>query len=203
MAITYPLTFPTYNGKQPVKEFTMRLVNRTVLQKSPFTNKQTVINYGHAWYEAEIKLSPLTGANAKNMSGFLQSLRGVKGTFKFTVPFQDGTGTSPPQGNVLATVTGAHTAGNDGLTLTITNGTVAVGQQFNIGDHLYTALQSRTTGTSGTIEITPPLREALSGGETIDFTDPFIIFRLAENETDYKVGVDSVHEFSIAVIEAI
>lgn len=203
MALSYPLTFPTYNSKQPVKEFNLRLVNKTVLQKSPFTNKQTVINYGHAWYEAEIKMTPLMGDDARKMSGFLQSLRGVLGTFKFTVPFQDGTGILDSQGTVVATVTGVHNAGSDSLTLTVTNGTVAVGQQFNIGDHLYTALETKATGSSGTIEITPPLRTLVSNGTAIDFTDPFIVFRLAENETKYRVGVDSTHEFSISVVEAI
>lgn len=169
-----------------IQNMTLRLKSAVAMSQSPFTfDQQTYQHQGVRW-EAEVTLSPLSKAEAKEVEGFLFGLRGMAGTFKLGHPLHNTTATGTISGatgstTVIGSISGA-----------------SVGDYFEYADHLYVI----TSMGVGTYEIMPPLRSTASSA-TIDFTYPKSTWRLSTNDVQFNSDVAGIHTFTIPIIEAL
>lgn len=188
MAYSYPLALPTVTG---FSRFTLRARNIVAVSVSPYTGEQQVYEHSGKWWEAEAELPPLTPAEAAEWETFLHKCNGVRGTFLMGDPAK-----ATPRGTASGspTVSGAHAARVTSLTLAtgvnnITNW-LRAGDHLQIGSgsssRLHENLSDANTNGSGavTLDIWPPTREALAGGEAITLSSPKGVFRLSENDVD-------------------
>lgn len=199
MAISYPLTFPTIDGKSLVRKMTMRLVHSVAVTESPFNYKQQTQDFGGARWEAEVTLRPLTLTEAKEVSAFFASLKGAKGTFLFGNPLHDYTSGAP-----VATVSGAHSAGVTTVTLAHTQTPhIAVGDHIQLDNHLHMVLKKGSGTNTFAYDITPPVRQALSNTDSVTTDAPKGTWRLAKSESEWDINVAQLYEFTFACVEAI
>ena len=169
-----------------IQNMTLRLKSAVSMSQSPFTfDQQTYQHQGVRW-EAEVTLSPLSKAEAKEVEGFLFGLRGMANTFKMGHPLHNTTASG--------TITGS--VNSDTVTATISG--ASVGDYFEFADHLYviTSIDGNEFG------IMPPLRSTASNS-TVDFTYPKSTWRLASNDVQFNSDVAGIHTFTIPIIEAL
>ena len=74
------------DGKTLIQSYTLQSVNKIGVTESPFSFAQQIQDYLAERWEGTITTKPLYGADARNMRGFLNSLRGRKGTFQAAIP---------------------------------------------------------------------------------------------------------------------
>lgn len=197
MALSYPLDFPTINGKTIVQDLTMRLVQSAAVTQSSTSFVQQIQNFGNARWEAEITIRPLNLEEAKVFQTFLSSLRGTVGTFYFGDPQQTITSNVP-------VCTAYSLNGRDNLSIVnSSNHAVAAGTQFGYANGLHILLEDAPANTTTSCEITPPTRNAIPGTFSLDFTYPQAQWRLASNDIEWRIGRESLHSFTLACIEDI
>lgn len=203
MAITFPITFPSYNAARNI-----RLIARDTVSafRDPFSAVEQVHDFGGQWWESVVTLPPMERAKAEQYASFLWKLNGIKGTFKMGVS-SAGTSRGSPSGTpVVQSVTF--------LGQTITTDTwganstqvLAEGDYIQIEDHIYKVLEDATTDGSGEtdIEIWPALRpDAVTGTSTITYSDPVGLWRLAENMRTIEINVAKHYGISFACVEAL
>ena len=199
MAISYPLSFPTINGKTIIQKMTMRMVNSVAITESPYTFAQQTQDFGGARWEAEITIRPLTHSEAKVFKAFLVSLKGRQGTFTVGNPLE--TASTPSDCNVTS---GTKTKGSTSLPIVNAGSTpLSAGETFSINNFLYMALETVAGNTTSTIEITPPLRAAVTGLADIVTDSPVGRWRLSSNEVEWDIARSSIYSFTLACVEAI
>ena len=169
-----------------IQNMTLRLKSAVSMSSSPFTfDQQTYQHQGVRW-EAEVTLSPLSKAEAKEVEGFLFGLRGMANTFKLGHPLHNTTASGTITGSVNSDTVTANISG------------AGVGDYFEFADHLYviTSIDGNQYG------IMPPLRSTASNG-TVDFTYPKSTWRLSSNDVQFNSDVAGIHTFTIPIIEAL
>jgi len=202
MAVTYPITLPTYG----IASVEFRAVNANTTSQSPFTYKQQIVSYGGQRLEATVTLPPMHRDNAAEWKAKLVSLKGSLGTFLLgdpDYPTPRGTLRSTNASN-QATVSGS--SGDSFLTITMQDqsSTLLAGDYIQIGAdstaRLHQVLEDRTG--DGTFEIFPDLRS--------DYTDEVIgtnntkgVFRLANNITTWSIDNASFYGITFDAVEAI
>jgi hypothetical protein len=185
-----PLAFPDVG----IQNITMRLKRTNAISQSPFTYEQQVYAYNAAMWEAEVTLAPLSYADARSVEAFIIGLKGRSGTFTFGHPLHTSTST----GNVNANAA----IRDEQISLGGTSTAVTAGTYLQLGDYLYMATSSKSSGI-GTLDIQPPLRTAVSGGTVVDFTQPKSLWRMAANDVGWSTDVASTVGFTFAMHEAI
>ncbi len=196
MALSYPLTFPTINGKTIVEDLTMRLVQSAAVTTSSTSFVQQVQDFGTARWEAEITIRPLDFDEARAFQAFIAGLRGVAKTFRFGDPQQTYTSNVPVC--TASSSVGSHTIG-------ITNSSnhvLKAGSHVSILGRLYVVLEDAPANATTSCEIMPPLRDTITS-QTLDVTYPSSVWRLASNDVEWRVGRESLHSFTLACVEAI
>ena len=197
MAISYPILMPVLaTGGSIIKNYTLRMVEKIGVSESPFTFKQQLQDYGAMRWELEFTTVPLYGEDARNMRGFLQSLRGRLGSFYFYTPQ---TLTNQYE------LTSAGFIGDTEIEVGLSSGypqhNFTRGTYFSIDNRLYMALDNKDS--NGDVEITPRLRHNLNTGTNIITTNPIGIFRLNNNDPSFSVDVTEGHSISISCHEVI
>lgn len=159
---------------------TMRLRAAVGRTTSPFTyDQQTVTHAGVRW-EAEVRLPPLTRADAKAVEAFLaQVVRGE--SFTLGNPLHD---LSAASGSVTGSV------GDTSVTLSVSGATT--GDYFDINDRLYII--------TGSGSIMPPLRTA---GGTCNFSSPQGTWVLSSTDIDWNVDRAGIYGFNFACVESL
>lgn len=205
-APSYPLTMPT-NVNFKTSNWTLQ---RTVAYtRSPFTYEQTVHEYEGTQWTATLSLPPLSRELAAEWQVFLTQLHGRKGTFLMPEP-----DSKTPRGSVTNTiqVNGAHAVG--AFDITIFNGDASTnllkkGDFIQLGSaataklYMVTADTAADVNGAATIPIEPSLKTALSGNETVVYTNPMGVFRLSQNEISWNANEVSIYGISFAVEEAL
>lgn len=200
MAITYPLLLPsTQDGRTIIQSYDLRMVEKVGVTESPFTFKQQIQDYGAQRWELELTTIPLYGEDARNVRGFLTSLRGRLGTFWVPLPQRLGNGwetstyQQPEDTSLVATWTGTNTADDEYP--------LKRGMYFSYNNMLHMIMTDRDPST-GAFEITPPLRTATQPNVVLGTTYPIGVFRLLDNDASYSVDVTEGHSLTISCHEA-
>jgi hypothetical protein len=206
MAITYPLALPTTVG---LDLFTLRQMDVVAISRSPFSLAQQVYAHSGACWMAELSWPILTQAQAAEIIAFLDSLRGVYGTFTmgdpvFTAPTGTGLGTPLVNGANAIRSTTLATKG-----WTPSSQVLKGGDLFQLGSagtsRLYRNLTTVTADGSGnaTLDIWPPLRAAAANNDAIVTSNPKGLWRLASNERQYEVVKPRFFRIALAAVEAL
>jgi hypothetical protein len=138
---------------------------------------------------------------------FKSKLKGPKGTFLMGDPSARtprGVATGTPQVNgSVATL--AEEITTKGWTPSTTN-ILKEGDWIQIGNRLYRVLQNVNSNGSGncTVDVFPPVREALANNTTIVTTNTVGLFRLTSAEqVPYEVTADGVYAIDFVAKEAL
>jgi len=198
MAITYPVDFPTINGKSIVQKCSFKLVESAAITQSSTNFRQLTTSFGQARWEAEITIRPLNKDEAKIFTAFLASLRGV------TKPFLFGNPLMTYDSNIPVAQIQTAIQNDTSINMDITSGQdLKAGSHIQIASSLHMLLEDVTlSGGSQTIDISPPIRaDVISGNITTN--NPRGKWRLATNDIGWDIDVSSNYSFSLACLEVI
>ena len=185
-----PLAFPSVG----IQKIDMRLKRAVAVSESPFTfNTQTYLHQGARW-EAEVTLPPLNYAEARSVEAFIVGLIGQSGTFTFGHPLHTTT--------FSGTVTGTQAIRSTSVTMGSSSSAVSAGNYFQFGDYLYITTADKAAGANNLV-FEPPLRAALAGGTSPDFTLPKSLWRMSTNDISWSTDMASMYGFSFACVEAL
>lgn len=194
MAISYPLALPTSIG---IAEITLSANNAVAISQSPFTFQQQIIRHPGQRWTASVTIPPVRRDLAEPWVAFLLAMNGPVGTFLLGDP----NGKAPRGTATSATITG--TAASSSPTITMT-GTLLAGDYIQIGSGvtatLHKVLQDRSG--SGTIEIWPSLRSAVTG-VTVTLTNTVGRFRLSGTQQSFNINDASIYGISFDAVEAL
>jgi hypothetical protein len=194
MAISYPLNTPTTIGIESIE---LRARNAVAVSQSPFTYKQQVVAHQGQTWEASVNIPSVRRDLAADWKAMLVALKGPVGTFLLGDPDY-----ATPRGTVSGTPTLSGTAGDSTVSVTMT-GTLLAGDYIQLGTGSATRLHQVLVDQngSGNLEIWPDLRSTYSG-ETIIYSNPKGIFRLAQSVTSWSIDNASFYGISFEAIEA-
>ena len=194
MAISYPLNTPTTIGIESIE---LRAVNAVAVSQSPFTYKQQVISHQGQIWSASVSMPTVRRDLAADWKAMLVALKGSVGTFLLGDPDY-----ATPRGTVSGTPTLSGTAGDSTVSVTMT-GTLLAGDYIQLGTGSAARLHQVLVDQSGSgnLEIWPDLRSTYSG-ETIIYSNPKGIFRLAQSVTSWSIDNASFYGISFEAIEA-
>jgi hypothetical protein len=178
------------------------------MSASPFSGQQQVYKHSGAYWTASVTLKRMTRAEAEYWICFFLKLNGRYGTFLMGDP-AGATGRGTLGGTPLAN--GAQAAGSQSL---VTDGwtagaTILAGDYLQAGSgttsRLYKNLSDVTANGSGqaTLDVFPPLREALADNAAITKANAVGTWRLADNEMPFSIDEAKLYEMSFDCIEAI
>jgi hypothetical protein len=203
MAISYPLTMPSYPG---VTRVTFSQVNAVAISESPWTfSSQTQVHQGQKW-QAEFTLPVMAREHAEQWMCFLLQLNGTAGTFMLGDPLQ-----TFPRGN-WSGVPVVNGGGQRGNSLAIrgfaAGATIEPGDMFQIGVRLYKYIGTTAVAANGsgqaTIDIFPRLREIPADGTGIITITPKGLFRLSSNDIEiYSSHQMEYYEVGVSAVEAL
>lgn len=203
MAITYPLSLPSTPSFRSLLIMPEQVVPRI---ESPFTLQSQSYDYSGQRWKVEITYPPLSPDQYRSIKAFLLSLKGSQGTFFAGDPLDSapsgvGSGIPVVNGDQLA---GANTLNVTGFTATTTN-ILKAGDNFQLGNYLYTNLKDVSSNGSGscTLDIWPNLRAGVANGTSITLQYPKSLFKLDSEEVVFSTGVDRVYNISFVGVEAI
>lgn len=177
----------------------------TPVSESPFSFQQQVYDHGGQRWRIEVTYPPMDSATFRQLRGFLLSLHGTVGTFRAGDPFDiapTGIATGTPVVD-LASQTG-YTLNTRGWSVSTTN-ILKAGDNFQIGDYLYTNLKDVNSDGSGkcTLDIWPSLRISPADGATIITALPKSLFRLDRVDIGFSTGIDKVYNVAFSGVEAL
>ncbi len=174
------------------QESTFRLRHAVAVAESPFTYEQQVFQHTGARWEAEITLPPLTHDQAKSFQAFLAKLKGRTNTFTFGNPLHD------ESFNVTTT---AATAIRD-TSIAVSGDAVPAGNYLQLGSYIYIVTDDFSAGT-GNLSIEPPIREVVSSGTALNFSNPKSTWRMATNDLGWSIDRIGHYSFTFACTEAL
>ena len=194
MAISYPLNTPTTIGIESIE---LRARNAVAVSQSPFTYKQQVVAHQGQTWEASVSIPSVRRDLAADWKAMLVALKGPVGTFLLGDPDY-----ATPRGTVSGTPTLSGTAGDSTVSITMP-GTLLDGDYIQLGTGYATRLHQVLVDQSGSgnLEIWPDLRSTYSG-ETVIYSNPKGIFRLAQSVTSWSIDNASFYGISFEAIEA-
>lgn len=207
MAISYPIAWPTTVGP---RETRYNPEQAAAVTESPYTFAQEVQENQGARWAVDVVYPPLGEADARELLGALLSLKGRVGTLLWSDPFYAAArgswaGTPVLDGNHAARAT----------TLALTGATPSAANVARAGDflqfgsgattELHAVLADASADGSGdlSIDIWPPLRNAVSTATAPDTTAPQGLWRLAGNVMGWSVSALAHTGVTLSLVEAI
>jgi hypothetical protein len=179
------ITFPALSVDAP-GSVSLSLVADVQQLESPLDKTvQTVAKPGARW-KASFSYNNLQEADASLMQAFLIKLRGRFNTFPF-YPFEQPEPIGTQRGSPV--VDGAHAAGATEIDLRdVTNGaTLLAGDFIGLGSQLCMVAEDVTfSGTTGTVEITIPMRKALADGVALVWDRPTVEMRYVPDQVGWS-----------------
>lgn len=210
MSITYPLSLPavaSVGGASTITGRDITLMANFIVAKSvsPYTaQRQGYIHQG-AYWSAKVDLPMLTRAQAEPWIAFLMCLWGKSGSFLLGPMDNAGKAVLGTAGG-SPVVNGANAIASRTLAIRSLTGVLKAGDYISVGAgatrRLYKNLTDQGPGTV-TLDIFPPLREALVDGAAITLTNCTGIFELDSNQVLYTVGTDGNYSISFSATESI
>jgi len=194
MSISYPLSTPTTIGFESIE---IRAVNAVAASQSPFTYKQQIVAHQGQRWEASVNIPSVRRDLAGEWKAFLTALKGPTGTFLLGDPDY-----ATPRGTISsATISG--TAGDESVSITMT-GSLLAGDYIQLGSGADAKLHQVLVDQSGTgtLEIWPKLRSNYTS-ETVVFSNPKGVFRLASNASSWNVNSSSAYGISFDCVEVL
>lgn len=195
MALSYPLDTPTSIGIESIE---LRAVNAVATSQSPFTYKQQIISHGGQKWEASVTIPSVHRDKAAQWKAMLVGLKGPVGTFLLGDPDY-----ATPQGTISGTPKLFGNAGDETATVVMT-GTLKAGDYIQLGSGAAAKLHQVLLDQDGdgTLEIWPSLRSDYTD-ETVIYTAPKGVFRLATNMTSWSINNASTYGISFEAVEAV
>ena len=195
MALSYPLATPTSIGIESIE---LRAVNAVATSQSPFTYKQQIISHGGQKWEASVSIPSVHRDKAAQWKAMLVGLKGPVGTFLLGDPDY-----ATPQGTISGSPTLTGNAGDETASVVMT-GTLKAGDYIQLGSGSAAKLHQVLLDQSGdgNLEIWPALRSDYTS-ETVVFTAPQGVFRLANNVTSWSINNASTYGISFEAVEAV
>jgi len=194
LAISYPLSTPTTIGIESIE---IRAVNAVATSQSPFTYKQQIVSHQGQRWEASVNIPSVRRDLAAEWKAFLTALKGPTGTFLLGDPDY-----ATPRGDV-SSVTLTGSAGDETATVTMT-GSLLAGDYIQLGSgstaKLHQVLLDQTG--DGSLEIWPALRSDYTD-ETVVYSNPKGVFRLATNVSSWSINNASAYGISFEAVEVI
>ena len=183
------------------------------MNRSAFSGKQQVYDFGLALWKAQITLPPMSRAQARQWQAFYVALRGRFGTFKMGDPdakTPDGTAKNVNLGIVQAD--GAKTSHIETNDITIDNISGSTGDIFlfagewiSIHNRLYMVRENATRDSSGhvNIEFEPALKDDVVNNQTFLVANTLGLWRMDTNELGWDVDHVSKYGFTFSCTEAL
>lgn len=201
MTISYPVSLPTLEESH--SSVSWRRINTVALSESPFTGYQEVEEHDGARWAIDVAIDNLDRDQAMKWLGFLDSLRGQRGTFLYGDEL-----TAQPQGAGGGTplVAGASQTGftldTDGWPNSTT--VLKAGDRIQIDNSLYVLVADATSNGSGevTLDIWPHLRGHADNAPII-YQSAKGLFRLASNEIEEPQSRLQLWSIGFTAIEAL
>lgn len=204
--ITYPLTPPATFCAMAVN---VRSINTAGQTSAPFSGFEQVQEWNGGRWEMEITFPPCSPSVGEEIVGFIESLRGMFGTFRIGPPNK-----SRPRGaaNVNAgnpTVFGAQ---QSGLTLGLaTTGLGNVKRYLRAGDFLelpygnsyglYRVVRDADLiGNRALLNIWPRLRGVPNHADPVTVINPRGMFRLSTDEPRHEVDEEGTYRIDVLPI---
>ena len=207
MTITYPLTMPATPDFSSIRSVGQSVVATSI---SPFTRKsQKQVHQGDGW-AFDLKLPPMTRAQAGAWIAFLLQCNGQEGTFYF-----GHAGTMTPIGTVGGTPV-VDGAGQTGKVLNTRgwnpeSGVLLAGDYIQIGtgatSRLYMNLvdvdaSAASPEGAAALDIYPRLRESPADADSIVVSAPVGLFELLSNEMSWDIGEAVFYGLNFGIREA-
>tara|TARA_R110000803_G_scaffold72752_2_gene136457 strand:- start:2088 stop:2708 length:621 start_codon:yes stop_codon:yes gene_type:complete len=206
MTITYPLSIPTNKN---IKSVDFRAINAVAYSTSPFTFSGQAFAYAGQMWQADITLPSMRRSDAEQWVAWLISLRGQFGTFLLG-DFVGGTARGAATGTPV--VNGASQSGGaliiDGAASSVT-GWLKAGDYIQLGtgltSRLHKVLQDSNSDSGGnvTLDIWPHLRSSPAEDSAVVVSSAKGVFRLASNETAWKISDILLYGITFGVAEVI
>lgn len=206
MAISYPLALPNITG---IKQVTFAARAAVAASRSPYSGARKTYEFPSQYFEAAVKLPPMTRAEAEAWNCFRLKLNGKKGTFLLGDPngaTARGSARTTP-GTPL--VKGANQTGDtliiDGLPLSAT-GYFLEGDYIQLGSgstsRLYKVLEDTNTNGSGeaTLLLWPNIITAPNDNDTVVVSNAVGVFSMAENYMPWDIDEAAMYGISFNAI---
>jgi hypothetical protein len=208
MSITFPRS--DVPGSPRPNALTLTQQSTTGVVTSPFTGTTQIVEWPAEWWVMQLAFPPMKRTDAEAWIAFLQSMRGMSGTFLYGDPSYQGargvaTGTPLVNG---ANAAGSKTLATKGWTASQT-GILKAGDYLQVGTgastRLYKVLVDADSDATGnaTLDIFPRLREALSDSASITLTNPRGTFRLMDNKFQHTVNVARQYGITFVIAESL
>lgn len=205
MAISFPLSLPSYPGAAGIASFSLRANPFVAMLRSPWSGATQVQEHqGQLWF-AEVSIALCKRPEAEPWAAFLETLKGPFGTFLMGDPWG-----KAPRGAATGTplVKGGSQTGETLLTDGWSNSITALkaGDYIQIGQRLYKVKQDASSDGSGnaTLEIFPKLRESPADNAPIITSSPKGLFRLADSDVPlFDLDTDRLYDISFTAVEAL
>jgi len=201
MSISYPRAFPTVTG---VARCDMH-IRRSHIDNQSLSGFRNTTKLPRDRWTCVVTLPPLSLVQAQEWLGWLDSLDGVVGTFTMgSADFTSITGNAP---NSTGRVAGASQTGStittDGWSTGVTD-LFKAGDIISFGGQLKRVLVDTDSDGSGnaTIEVAPPVYEAVADNALITTVSPTGTFRLMDGTYNVSSNENKIHTISFAVEEA-
>lgn len=185
-----------------VSSLERRLVTSVAEARSPFTGTSQIQDWGASWWEYQIEMAVMQGANARRLSAFFTALGGLRGRFLFPDPSIE---VPVAAGNPYVTetqVAGASTLKTAGWGLGL-----RAGDFFQLGSDAATRLYQVTAdivplGSEAVINFVPPLRASVPAGAPLGLSGPSVLLRLTA-PVPTMIGRADQHRFTLSAREAL
>lgn len=209
---SYPLTLPiTIAGASDASfiDSMMSLKRATSVSESPFTGSQQIQQYQYALWTANLTCPPMRKDLAQAWTAFFLKLRGREGTFLLGDP-----DAKKPLGNITGTVTADGAASINDIDISISCTTSDITDAFKAGDYVQFGSGSSAklhmvvedadiSSGSGTITVEPPLKAAISDGDSIIYNNAQGVFRLDQAEQPWSANQVSLYGITFSCTEAL
>lgn len=205
--ITYPLSLPLNPSA-----YTLQQISVNQVFDSPFTLQQQVVRgYGEAWglsvtFPTIARTDPAYNVKVDKIHTFLGSLKGRYGTFKFYLPNNDAQYTVT-SGNPAIYLSTINNDIGDNVTFSNPSGAAfsfgANGTYITMGTQLFRILSATYDGTNITCDVFPRVRTNLAAGTSVEYRQPYGIFRSKTAQTQINRDENHIYTFSIDAVEAV
>ena len=180
---------------------------------NPFTGQQQIYDWGGAMLEASVSLPPLTHTQAQAWIAFLLRLKGTANVFQFGDPLASspqGTAGGTPVADALSTARARQitTRGWPTSQFGPYPYVLKPGDWLQIGFRLYRNLTAQNAAYAGglgtaTLDVWPPLREAVPDGTAISVYNTKGLFRLKSNVRKWSITGSRLYGMQFEIREAL
>jgi hypothetical protein len=173
------------------------------VSSTTITGRTQVRNIGGQRFEFSAAYPALTRAEFAPVHAFIMAQQGMAESFSIVLP-QISEKSGDAAGTVVAD--GAGAIGDTSVDVDGATGTFKAGDVIKFAGHskVYMIVSDVTAAAgAATINIIPALREAVADNEAVIFDDVPFLVRLNDDVQEYSLGLASIVEYEVDMIEAL